>query len=85
MTPQEFIASRRNVGLKGRSASHSHFNDLCQLLGVDDPIGVGPQCEWFAFEKGASKTSGLEGGADIIRSSRVHAAKETALHGELVE
>jgi hypothetical protein len=67
MTPQEFIAKWRHVELKERSASQSHFNDLCRLLGVDDPVTADPKGEWFTFEKGASKTSGGEGWADVWR------------------
>jgi hypothetical protein len=67
MTPQDFIAKWRAAELKERSASQSHFNDLCALLGVIDPIAADPVGEWFAFEKGASKTSGGEGWADVWR------------------
>jgi type II restriction/modification system DNA methylase subunit YeeA len=67
MTPQDFIAKWRAAELKERSASQSHFNDLCALLGVVDPITADPTGEWFAFEKGASKTSGGEGWADVWR------------------
>lgn len=67
MTPQDFIAKWRAAELKERSASQSHFNDLCALLGVVDPITADPIGEWFAFEKGASKTSGGEGWADVWR------------------
>ncbi|WP_298291785.1 DNA methyltransferase [Novosphingobium sp.] len=67
MTPQDFIQKWRNNELKERSASQSHFNDLCALLGVLDPISADPKGEWFAFEKGASKTSGGEGWADVWR------------------
>ena len=67
MTPQEFLGKWRNVELKERSASQSHFNDLCALLGVPDPIAADPKGAWFAFEKGASKTSGGEGWADVWR------------------
>lgn len=68
MTPQEFLGKWRNVELKERSASQSHFNDLCALLGVLDPIAADPKGEWFAFEKGASKTSGGEGWGDDFRA-----------------
>ncbi|GIT88204.1 class I SAM-dependent DNA methyltransferase [Roseobacter sp. OBYS 0001] len=67
MTPQEFIAKWRNVELKERTASHSHFNDLCRLLEIDEPVAADPKGEWFTFEKGASKTSGGEGWADVWR------------------
>jgi type II restriction/modification system DNA methylase subunit YeeA len=69
MTPHEFVAKWRGVELKERSASQSHFNDLCALLGVLDPVTADPQGEWFTFEKGASKTSGGDGWADVWRKS----------------
>ncbi len=65
MTPHDFLKKWRNNELKERSASQSHFNDLCALLGVVDPITADPQGEWFAFEKGATKTGGGEGWADV--------------------
>lgn len=67
MTPNDFIDKWQAVDLKERSASQSHFNDLCALLGLDDPITSDPKGEWFTFEKGASKTSGGEGWADVWR------------------
>lgn len=67
MTPQEFISKWKSVELKERSASQSHFNDLCRLLGIDEPTTADPKGEWFTFEKGASKTSGGEGWADVWR------------------
>ena len=67
MSPHDFLTKWRNVELKERAASQSHFNDLCALLGVVDPISADPTGEWFTFEKGASKTSGGEGWADVWR------------------
>ncbi|MEO9130042.1 MAG: DNA methyltransferase [Sphingomonas sp.] len=67
MTPHEFLTKWRHVELKERSASQSHFNDLCALLGVLDPISADPTGDWFTFERGASKTSGGEGWADVWR------------------
>jgi hypothetical protein len=67
MTPHDFLAKWRNVELKERTASQSHFNDLCALLGVVDPITADRQGEWFTFEKGAGKTGGGEGWADVWR------------------
>jgi len=67
MTPHEFLSKWRHVELKERSASQSHFNDLCALLGVTDPILADPKGEWFTFEKGANKTSGGTGWADVWR------------------
>ncbi|MDR2014229.1 MAG: hypothetical protein LBP99_01220 [Azoarcus sp.] len=67
MTPQAFLSKWRNVELKERTASQSHFNDLCRLIGVEDPIAADPKGEWFTFEKGATKTGGGEGWADVWR------------------
>jgi len=67
MTPHDFLAKWRNVDLKERTASQSHFNDLCRLIGIEDPISADPRGEFFTFEKGASKTSGGEGWADVWR------------------
>ena len=65
MTPQDFISKWRAADQKERSGSQTHFNNLCALLGVLDPIAADPLGEWFAFEKGASKTSGGEGWAGL--------------------
>ena len=67
MTPQEFIAKWRSIELKERTASQSHFLDLCRLLEIPDPTTADPKGEWFTFEKGASKTTGGEGWADVWR------------------
>ena len=67
MTPESFIAKWKASTLKERSASQSHFNDLCDLLGVDQPIAADPKGEWYCFERGASKTAGGEGWADVWR------------------
>lgn len=69
MTPAEFIKKWSNVDLKERTASQSHFNDLCRLLDIEDPTSADPKGEWFTFEKGASKTSGGEGWADVWRKN----------------
>ncbi|MDP4574108.1 class I SAM-dependent DNA methyltransferase [Qipengyuania sp. G39] len=67
MTPTEFIQKWRSVDLKERTASQSHFNDICRLLDIEEPISADPKGEWFTFEKGASKTGGGEGWADVWR------------------
>ena len=67
MDPREFLDKWGNVDLKERSASQSHFNDLCRLLGVEDPVKADPKGEWFTFEKGATKIGGGEGWADVWR------------------
>ena len=67
MTPRAFIDKWRGADLKERSAAQTHFNDLCRLLGVDDPVTADPKGTWFTFEMGAAKTSGGERWADVWR------------------
>ncbi len=65
MTPEQFIKTWEASTLKERSAAQSHFNDLCTVLGVDRPTDVDQAGEWYCFERGASKTAGGEGWADV--------------------
>ncbi len=65
MTPGEFIAKWRVVELKERSASQSHFNDLCALVDEPTPTDADPSGEWYCFERGARKDSGGDGWADV--------------------
>ncbi len=65
MTPEQFIATWRESTLKERSGAHSHFNQLCDLLGIAQPSMADPHGEWFTFEKGAKKTGGGDGWADV--------------------
>jgi hypothetical protein len=65
MTPQEFIRKWKPVALTERASAHTHFNDLCAVVGHDDPVMADPKGESFTFEKGASKTGGGDGFADV--------------------
>ena len=65
ITPQQFVAKWRHVTVTERAGSQSHFNDLCDLLGLPKPLDADPTGEWFTFEKGASKASGGQGWADV--------------------
>lgn len=65
MQPSEFIKKWQGNAQKERSASQSHFNDLCALVGQPAPFDADPAGEWFAFEKGALKTGGGDGWADV--------------------
>jgi hypothetical protein len=67
MNPNDFIRKWDGVTLREKQASQSHFNDLCRLLGLSDPIAADPAGEWFCFEKGATKAGGGEGWADVWR------------------
>jgi hypothetical protein len=65
MTPEQFIAKWQAADLKERAAAQSHFSDLCRLLDEPTPTDADPKGEWYAFEKGATKTTGGDGWADV--------------------
>ena len=65
MTPTEFIAKWHNNPLTERQASHTHFIDLCALLGEPAPYDPGTDPETYCFERGATKTTGSDGWADV--------------------
>jgi type II restriction/modification system DNA methylase subunit YeeA len=69
MTPAEFIKKWKPVALTERAAAHTHFLDLCKLFEHPDPVSADPTGEWFTFEKGASKTGGGEGFADVWKKN----------------
>jgi type II restriction/modification system DNA methylase subunit YeeA len=52
-------------GADRASLAQAHFLDLCKLFGHLDPIEADPTGEAFAFEKGATKTGGGDGFADV--------------------
>lgn len=65
MTPEIFIKKWKTSTLTERAASQSHFIDLCTLLDEPTPTDVDPTGEHYAFERGATKTTGGEGWADV--------------------
>ncbi len=65
MTPEAFIAKWRGSELKERSAAQEHFIDLCRLLDESTPAEADPAGDCYAFERGATKTTGGEGWADV--------------------
>ncbi len=65
MTPQQFIAKWSRAQLKERSAAQEHFLDLCQMIGQPTPAEADAQGAWYTFEKGAGKTAGGSGFADV--------------------
>lgn len=65
MHASDFVAKWRSADLTERAAAHSHFRDLCDLLEEETPTDADPKGEWYAFEKGATKTTGGEGWADV--------------------
>lgn len=65
MTPQQFVATWKKVTLSERSACHSHFMGLCELLSQPKPVDADPEGAWYTFERGVSKSDGGHGWADV--------------------
>lgn len=61
MTPAQFITRWKGSALTERAGAQAHFEDLCDLLGVDKPRDPDNYC----FERGAGKASGGDGWADV--------------------
>ncbi len=61
MTPENFIALWKDNKLTERAGAQAHFDDLCDLLGVDKPRDPDNYC----FERGAKKASSGNGWADV--------------------
>ncbi len=64
MTVPEFVRKWQASARNESAASQEHFLDLCDVLGHETP-NADPTGERFAFEKGAEKTSGGDGFADV--------------------
>lgn len=67
LTPSEFALKWRGSTRTERAAAQEHFIDLCRMLGVQTPNEADPKGDTYAFEKGAEKTGGGEGFADVWR------------------
>jgi len=65
LTPHEFAAKWTLSTLKERSAAQEHFIDLCHVLDESTPAQADPHGEWYCFERGAKKTGGGDGWADV--------------------
>jgi len=85
MTPQEFVTKWRESSLKESAGSQEHFIDLCRMLGEKTLAESDSSGNWYAFEKGATKTGGGEKAALAIsalrpyaRNARTHSPKQIA-------
>jgi len=65
ITPAEFATKWMGNTRTERAASQEHFIDLCRMLGVQTPNEADPTGDQYAFEKGAEKTGGGDGFADV--------------------
>lgn len=65
LSPRQFTAKWTTSTLKERSAAQEHFIDVCRLLAERTPAEADPHGEWYCFERGAKKTGGGGGWADV--------------------
>lgn len=91
LTPAEFATKWAGSTRTERAAAQEHFIDLCRLLEVPTPNEADPIGDQYAFEKGAEKTEGGDGFADVWK--RGHFAWEykgkrknlAAAYGQLLQ
>lgn len=69
MQPHEFVNKWSKANLKESAASQEHFIDLCNLLGHQTPAEADSEGSFFTFQKGAKKTAGGDGFADVWKRS----------------
>lgn len=79
MTPEQFVAKWKASTRSERAAAQEQFIDLCHMLDEGTP-GDDPTGETFAFEKGANKTTGADGWADVWKAG--HFAWENKSKGK---
>ncbi|MGB3327306.1 MAG: DNA methyltransferase [Thermomicrobiales bacterium] len=65
MLPAEFQQKWIVNATKERTASQEHFIDLCRVLGQPTPAESDPDGSFYTFERGAAKTGGGQGWADV--------------------
>lgn len=65
MQPSDFIRKWEKSELKESAAAQSHFVDLCHLLDVETPTDADAVGDTYCFEKGATKSTGGNGFADV--------------------
>lgn len=65
LSPVDFIQRWKTADLSERAAAQAHFIDLCRILNEPAPHEVDPTGDAYTFEKGARKTGGGDGWADV--------------------
>lgn len=65
LTPEAFLQKYTSLKDNERAAAQTHFNDLCELLGVARPLDHDPEALHYRFEKPVLKVAGGKGFADV--------------------
>jgi hypothetical protein len=61
----EFVAKWKQSTLTERASAQSWFSDLCRVLGYPTPTDIDVDGNSYTFERGATKTGGGNGWADV--------------------
>ena len=69
MLASDFIYKWEKSELKESAAAQQHFLDLCELLEVEKPADVDHSGDTYCFEKGATKSTGGQGFADVWKKN----------------
>ena len=70
LSPAEFATKWMGSTRTERAAAQEHFIDLCRMIGVATPNEADPTGDGYAFEKGAGKSEGRDGFADVWKRAR---------------
>ena len=68
MSVDAFVEKWRRVSAGETQAAQSHFNDLCDVIGVPKPLDADPEGVEYAFEKGVKRPDGSTGQADVRKA-----------------
>ncbi|MFC5309684.1 DNA methyltransferase [Azospirillum picis] len=69
LSPADFIHRWKASTLSERSASQTHFNQLCHMLGEQAPAEADHEGASYCFDKGVRKVGGGKGWADVWKRS----------------
>jgi type II restriction/modification system DNA methylase subunit YeeA len=70
MTPEQFVNKWQRIEAKERTIAQTHFNELCDLLGVPKPLDVDHTGDFYTYEKPVEKVTGGKGFADVWYKER---------------
>lgn len=65
MSVDAFVEKWRQVSARETQASQSHFNDLCEVIGVPKPLDADHEGVDYAFEKAVRRPGRAPGKADV--------------------
>lgn len=70
LSPKEFIEKWQGSALKETQSYQTHFDELCEMLGVPKPSDVDPEGTFFCFQQHVEKATQGRGFADVWHKGR---------------